>query len=142
MFGLTFLHAFVQERRKFGPIGWNIPYGEWRARGHGDGCLLALNRCLLHGAGSQEQRVGMRWITLTGHPLHHSCDLLRASPLYRINSINNFFTLTSWDCVHAGFDDGDLRISVRQLRMYIDENEAVPYDALKYAIGECNYGGR
>ena len=26
--------------------------------------------------------------------------------------------------------------------MYIDDNAALPYDALKYAIGECNYGGR
>ncbi|XP_031423008.1 dynein axonemal heavy chain 1 [Clupea harengus] len=40
------------------------------------------------------------------------------------------------------FTDGDLRICISQLKMFLDEYQETPYKVLKYTAGEINYGGR
>ena len=68
IFSLCFFHSFIQERRKYGPLGWTISYE---------------------------------------------------------------------------FTESDLRISCRQVKLYIDNmDDVLPFEALKYLIAECNYGGR
>ncbi len=67
MFGLCFFHAVIQERKKFGSLGWNKTYE---------------------------------------------------------------------------FNDSDLEAAMQVLRNFLEGNEDIPWDALRYVCGQINYGGR
>ena len=67
VFALSTFHAVIQERRKFGPLGWNIRYE---------------------------------------------------------------------------FNASDIECSMLTLKMFLEEQETIPWDALVYVTGQINYGGR
>lgn len=40
------------------------------------------------------------------------------------------------------FNNSDLECSVMTVKMFLDEQEKIPWPALEYVIGQINYGGR
>ena len=51
------------------------------------------------------------------------------------------FGAIGWTKIYD-FSIGDLKISMQQLYLFLNEYPEIDFKALKYLTGECNYGGR
>lgn len=91
LFGLSFFHALVQERRNFGPLGEN------------------------HKVNDDE---------------HYTCCWKHRDVRVICHSL-----LPGWNIPYE-FNESDLRISMRQIQMFLDDYEEVQLDALTYLTGK------
>lgn len=122
-FGLAFFHALVQERRQFGPLGWNIPYG-WNDSD------FRISARQLHMFIDESSGLYMHACTRSVHARARTQQLARHPKLTCTRSSFHFFF-------------SSLFASPGGAAASAEDNAAnIPYKALNYIIGEVNYGGR
>lgn len=140
LFGLTFFHATVRERRKFGPLGWNIQVREILSFHEGLGVSGAGANFMSRNVFQARVRIALQILC----SVEGKRDGIFAFFHTHRRSVN--LVMFARVClVQYVFSGPDLRISMDQLRIFLDNlrpQDPVPYAALAYLAGECNYGGR
>lgn len=84
-------------------------------------------------------RSGPRTTKLRSPRLEYSIWFLIS--IYLINTYLTSMIFQYWYSF-SDFNESDLQISAQQLKMFIENYEQIPFKAITYLIGECNYGGR
>ena len=85
-----------------------------------------------------------KWFDTCNRPHEFKKILFGLTFLHAVNRERLKFGPLGWNVKYV-FSGPDLKISIDQLRVFLDElpeGDDVPYAALAYLAGECNYGGR
>ncbi|XP_050440010.1 dynein axonemal heavy chain 5-like [Adelges cooleyi] len=131
LYAISFLHSVVQERRKFGPIGWNIPYefnnADWYSS------MLYLQKMIDEmAANSPVNWVSLRYMLAE---VHYGG---RVTDDYDRRLLNNFTVMWFMDEIfegHFNFYKGYNILNFKKLSHYWDAIENMPLKEPPQACG-------
>jgi Dynein heavy chain AAA lid domain len=132
--GLAFFHANIQERRKFGPLGWNTNYAFDESDLETSMAGVCVYKTCLHYRVSQLSSPGL-CIVLRHSFCFHGRIFLRILPSLQPTGFHVNHSLNS------SSTSSPLHLNI-VLRRTLLEQDKIPWDALNYIIGQINYGGR
>ena len=137
LYGICFFHALLQDRRKFGALGFNVSGCSSSSSGNGSGSSAhkhftwqprARRRPTPHQEPTHSQP------HVHGHVHVPLPDFARLPPL--------FAPLPFIPQIRYEFTPSDLKCSILQLENFLAKYDHVPYAVLVNLVGHINYGGR